>query len=168
MLLSEGKAFQEGGTSQVEDAESDSGEAPSPKGPWCGHRGREEIMYLMTGCLQNSKVKNQIWEAQREWKEANSTAVWTDFPVRGAKTWVRSWERCGVRGSFNTVDVSACFTVDGKVPREGKEWWKRSWESRIGWNSDLKCSGLLKMRAGALLSYQQKGSYGSKYRYWGR
>lgn len=120
---------------------------------WASGKGKE-IMYLETGCLPNSKVKNRIWETPREWKEANGIACVGKLSWKGSRDMFRSWERCEVKVSFNTVDVSACFMVDSKVPREGNEWWKYSWESRIWWNSCLRGSGLLRMRAGTLLSYQ--------------
>lgn len=46
MLLSEGKAFQEGGTGQTEDAESESRDVSSTKGP---PSGRPEPVHPVTG-----------------------------------------------------------------------------------------------------------------------
>lgn len=73
MLLSEGKAFQEGGTGQVQDAGSDTGEVPGPKGPRCGHRGGEGSH--VSNDRVSVKLKGQepaLRGAERGWKEANS------------------------------------------------------------------------------------------------
>lgn len=55
MLLSEEK----GGTGQVDDAESETGEVPSPEGPWCGHRGREGKENRVAGDMVSAKFKGQ-------------------------------------------------------------------------------------------------------------
>lgn len=66
MFLSEGKAFQEGGTGQVQDAGSDTGEVPGPKGGEGSHVSDDR---------ESVKLKGQepdLRGAERGWKEANS------------------------------------------------------------------------------------------------
>lgn len=88
MLLSEGKTFQEGGTGQGEDAGSlTQEEYPVPRGHGMGSR---EGTYASDDRV-SVQLKGELPDLrglEREWKEAQP--VWTNFPVRGAETQVRS------------------------------------------------------------------------------